>query len=47
MMQIVSFIFVDIMPVTYMLYSHHKTYRITPEESMSGIHSQDGLIRGD
>ena len=39
MMQIVSFIFVDIMPVTYMLYSHHKTYKISPEESMSGLQS--------
>ena len=35
MMQICSHILVDVMPVTYMLYCHHKTYKITPEEAVS------------
>ena len=40
MMQILSHIFVDIMPVTYMLYSHYKTYKIKPDEATNKFLAQ-------
>ena len=46
-MQISSYILVDCMPITYMLYSHHKTYRISPEASTSGLQSQESLVHGE